>query len=35
VVGLVAVAGSTLTVRGLDGPGGTPLIDIKLVHAEP
>jgi tRNA-Thr(GGU) m(6)t(6)A37 methyltransferase TsaA len=34
VVDLVAVAGTTVTVRGLDCVDGTPLIDIKPVHAE-
>jgi tRNA (Thr-GGU) A37 N-methylase len=28
------VAGTTVTVRGLDCVDGTPLIDIKPVHAE-
>jgi tRNA-Thr(GGU) m(6)t(6)A37 methyltransferase TsaA len=35
VVDLVAVAGTTVTVRGLDCVDGTPLIDIKPVHADP
>jgi tRNA-Thr(GGU) m(6)t(6)A37 methyltransferase TsaA len=35
VVDLVAVAGTTVTVRGLDCLDGTPLIDIKPVHADP
>jgi tRNA-Thr(GGU) m(6)t(6)A37 methyltransferase TsaA len=35
VVDLVAVAGNTVIVRGLDCVDGTPLIDIKPASAEP
>jgi tRNA-Thr(GGU) m(6)t(6)A37 methyltransferase TsaA len=35
IVAVVAVAGTTITVRGLDCVDGTPLIDIKPVPAEP
>nr|WP_294511195.1 tRNA (N6-threonylcarbamoyladenosine(37)-N6)-methyltransferase TrmO [uncultured Rhodopila sp.] len=32
IVDLVALAGTTITVRGLDCVDGTPLIDVKPVH---
>lgn len=35
VVELVALTGTTMTVRGLDCVDGTPLIDIKPAPAEP
>jgi tRNA-Thr(GGU) m(6)t(6)A37 methyltransferase TsaA len=35
VVDLIAVSGTTLTVRGLDCLDGTPLIDIKPERAQP
>jgi tRNA (Thr-GGU) A37 N-methylase len=35
VVDLVAVSGTTVTVRGLDCLDGTPLIDIKPERSAP